>query len=372
MGLPNRGGGMSGRAVETYASAGEERRLKTGGGQDWLPHKGWAAALAVALAAVFLGGLVALFTADFAGGQVYPEYSTLRADPDGAKLLFESLARLPGLMVTRNFMPLQNLEANGSTVALLGLRELDPDELEKLAGRGNRVVAALREDWRPETKESDEIFKQWQVRIAVDHEKDQPDRLYFSKAQGWNAMESSSGKLVAIEREFGRGTVALLAASSDFSNESAVEADRLPQVTAALGASSRIVFDESHLGIAESGSVVGLARRFRMMGLAAGLAIVAALFIWRNSSSFPVREASGPVSSLTGRTSAAGLVTLLHKHVPTRALTAACWQEWLAGRRREFSPERVARAEAIARSMADRPLEAAREIHAALHSKGAL
>jgi hypothetical protein len=145
----------------------------------------------------------------------------------------------------------------------------------------------------------------------------------------------------------------------------------LPQVTAALGANSRIVFDESHLGIAESGSVVGLARRFRMMGLAAGLGIVAALFIWRNSSSFPVGQASRPVA-LAGRTSASGLLTLLRKNVAPRELTAACWQEWLAGRRREFSSERVARAEAIARDMADRPLEAAREIHAVLHSKGAL
>jgi hypothetical protein len=340
--------------------------------------RGWkAAALAAALAAVFLGGLVALFTADFAGGEVYPEYSTLRADPDGAKLLFDSLARLPGLTVTRNFMPVQSLTSESlapdeSTVVLLGLHEIDPAELEQLANRGHRVVAALREDWRPEPKESDEIFKQWQVRIEVDTEKDHAYPLYFSKAQGWNPMERAGEKLIAIERPFGHGTVALLAASDDFSNASVAASDRLPQVTAALGANSRIVFDESHLGIAESGSVVGLARRFRMMGLAGGLAIVAALFIWRNGSSFPVRQASRPVSSLTGRTSAAGLLTLLHKHVPTRELTAACWQEWLAGRRREFSPQRVERAEAIVRGMADRPLEAAREIHAVLHSKGAL
>src|SRR5580692_7005239 len=135
--------------------------------------RGWkAAAAAVALAALFLTGLVALFNADFAGGEVYPEYSTLRADPNGAKLLFESLARLPDLTVTRNFMPVQNLAANAATAVLLGLHELDPADLEKLAGRGDRVVAALREEWTPESKESDEIFKQWQVRIEVDTEKD--------------------------------------------------------------------------------------------------------------------------------------------------------------------------------------------------------
>jgi hypothetical protein len=325
-----------------------------------------------ALAVVFLGGLIALFNADFASGEVYPEYSTLRADPSGTKLLFDSLARLPGVTVVRNFMPLQNLAANGTTVVLLGLNDPDLDMIEKLAKSGARVVAALREDWKPDDKESAAILKQWQVMLAVDPEKGHANHLYFSHADAWTPMERAGTKLVAIERPFGKGTVALLAGSSDFSNQSAAAEDRIEQVAAALGANSRIVFDESHLGIAESGSVVGLARRFRMMGLAAGLGICAALFIWRNASAFPVRQASWPVAALTGRTSASGLLTLLRKHVSPRELTAACWREWLAGRRREFSAERVARAEAIAQTMADRPLEAAREIQAVLHSKGAL
>ena len=330
----------------------------------------WPAVLGLAL--LFAAALIALFNSDFAGGEVYPEYSTLRADPGGAKLLFDSLARVPGVNVSRNFMPLANLAANGSTVVLLGLHGPDLDAIEKLAKSGARVVAALRADWEPEPKESAAIFDQWQVRLEVEAEKP-PSRLYFSEARGWSATEGSGGKLTAIERPFGRGTVALLAASGDFSNQSTVEQDSLPEVTAALGSNSRIVFDESHLGIAESGSVVGLARRFHMMGMAAGLAIFAALFIWRNASSFPnVRQASGPAGALTGRTSASGLLTLLRKNIPQRDLTAACWQEWLAARRREFSPERVARAEAIAKTMSSRPLEAAREIQAVLHSKGAL
>ncbi len=338
-----------------------------------------AAALAISLAGVFLAGLVALFHADFAGGGVYPEYSTLRADPSGAKLLFDSLARLPGLTVARNFLPLQNLTASGSTVVLLALRDSDLDVIEKLAKGGARVVAALKEDWTPAPAASDEIFKQWQVRLAIDSEKDGASRLYFSEAHGWKPMQRAGARLIAIERPFGKGTVAFLAGSSAFSNRSSVAMDRLPQVTAALGSNSRIVFDESHLGIAESGSVMGLARRFHMLGLAAGLAICAALFIWRNASAFPPPKSMGPDSGsvpLTGRTSAEGLLTLLRKNITPRELSAACWQEWLAGRRREFSPERVESAAAIARGMADRPLEAARQVHSALqaagHSKGTL
>jgi hypothetical protein len=330
-----------------------------------------ATALAIAMAGLFLAGLVALFNADFVGGEVYPEYSTLRAGPSGTKLLFDSLARLPGVNVARNFMPLQSLPGIGSTVVLLGLHDSDLDPIEKLAMSGARVVAAFREDWKPEPKEYAAIFKQWHVRLAVAIEENRPSHLYFSEAKGWNPMEWGGTEPIAIERPFGKGAVALLAASGDFSNQSTVARDRLPQVTAALGPNSRIVFDESHLGIAESGSVVGLARRFHMMGMAAGLAICAALFIWRNSSSF-VQQASRPVAQLSGRTSASGLLTLLRKNIPPREVTAACWHEWLAGSRREFSPGRIARAETIARTMADRPLEAAREINVALHSKGAL
>ena len=335
--------------------------------------KGWkAVALVVVLAAAFLGGLVALFSANFAGGSVYPDYSTLRADPEGSKLLFDSLARLPDLTVTRNFMPLQNLAADGSTIVLLDLHDPDFEVVKALAKSGARVVAALQQDWEPETKESDAIFKQLQVRLAVDQEKDRAPHLYFSEAPAWTPMERDGTKLIAIERPFGKGTVALLAASADFSNHSTVGSNRLPQVTAALGTNSRIVFDESHLGIAESGSVMGLARRFHMMGIAAGLAICAALFIWRNASAFPNVGQSGRPVSLSGRTSASGLLTLLHKNIPPRDLTAACWQEWLASRRREFPPDRIERAEAIAHTMADRPLEAARDIQITLHSKGPL
>jgi hypothetical protein len=318
--------------------------------------------------------LVALFNVDFAGGNVYPEYSTLRADPKGAKLLFDSLAHLPGITAVRNFMPVQNLPANGSTVVLLGLNDPDLDVIEKLARGGDRVVAALRDDWKPEPKEASEIFKQWHVRIATISEKNKSSRLYFSEAQGWTTLENEGAKLMAIERPFGKGTVALLASSGDFSNQSSVASGRLPPVTAALGENARIVFDESHLGIAESGSVMGLARRFRMMGFAVGLAICAALFIWRNASAFPPPELAEKetVQHLIGRTSAAGLLTLLRKNVAPRELIEACFKEWLAGRRRQFSAERIASAEAIARGMAQRPLEAAREIHSVLHSKGAL
>ena len=165
-----------------------------------------------------------------------------------------------------------------------------------------------------------------------------------------------------MERSFDKGSIVLISESDAFGNASTLASDQLDTVSAALGGNRRIVFDEQHFGIAESGSVMGLARRYRLMGLALGLAICAALFIWKNAAPFPPPAAARRAGPLAGRTSLSGLLTLLRRHVPPAGLAAACWQEWLATHRREVTPEILARAETIARDSGKRPLEAAREL----------
>src|SRR6266540_2668319 len=111
---------------------------------------------AVLLAAMLLGGfgygLLRLFQFRFSTGDAYPKYSSLRTDPAGVRVFFDSLARLPGMRVARNLMPLAGMTQTGSTVFLLGVApNLSSGEgtiflrsLEQLAARGNRVVLALR------------------------------------------------------------------------------------------------------------------------------------------------------------------------------------------------------------------------------------
>ena len=110
--------------------------------------------LIVLLAALFTYGLIHVFSLRFATGEVYPEYSSLRASPGGAKLLYDSLSQTPGVVASRNYFPLEYLEETHATIFLLALHAgefaADPepylDSVERLAGRGNRVVTAL--DWR--------------------------------------------------------------------------------------------------------------------------------------------------------------------------------------------------------------------------------
>jgi len=315
------------------------------------------------LSAVFAGGVVYLFNRQFAAGGAYPEYSTLRSDPAGAKLLFESLHRLPGVTVARNYLPLDRVADRDSTVLMLGVDRGDPDphSLEEFTKRGNRLVIAFVQG--PEVAPLSPLEKAWGIRYDRAHR-------YFSEAPRWEILERNGTQPVVIEKAFGKGTVVLVADSRLFSNESAAAGRQTPLLAQIIGGHSRIVFDEAHLGIVESGSVVALARRYRLHGLALGLALVAMLFIWRNATSFPPVAAAPREEKVAGRTSVAGLVTLLRRHIAPDRLASACWQEWLKSHARNLSSTRRAQAEDALRNHAGRPTAALREIQTIVRAKG--
>lgn len=69
--------------------------------------------LALLLGGGFAYGLAHLFILRYEIGDVYPPYSSLRADPLGTKALAEALDELPNVDVHRNFKPLPKLRAGG-------------------------------------------------------------------------------------------------------------------------------------------------------------------------------------------------------------------------------------------------------------------
>lgn len=87
----------------------------------------------------------------FSAGDTYPPYSSLRSDPLGSRVLFESLDRLEGLQAVRNYRSLDKLEGGpGQTLMLLRLtpevfasREFNGRDVQSFAARGGRVVITL-------------------------------------------------------------------------------------------------------------------------------------------------------------------------------------------------------------------------------------
>src|SRR5580704_332532 len=70
------------------------------------------AVLFAAILAGFVIGIIHLFQLRFNSGDIYPAYSSLRADPLGVKMLYESLDRLPGISVDRFYLPDSKLSGN--------------------------------------------------------------------------------------------------------------------------------------------------------------------------------------------------------------------------------------------------------------------
>src|ERR1041385_3234500 len=109
---------------------------------------------------------------------LFPYTTLFRSDPVGVKLLFDSLARIPGLTLSRNYLPLDGMSAAGTTLILLGLQPAALAEnaavLQKIAGAGNRVVAAMggQSDAKPEALE-----KSWGVRLDTDSNRRVAHRL---------------------------------------------------------------------------------------------------------------------------------------------------------------------------------------------------
>ncbi|MEO7794926.1 MAG: DUF4350 domain-containing protein [Thermoanaerobaculia bacterium] len=352
-----------------------------------------AAALA-ALALLLMVGLTELYRLRFSSGDLYPYASSFRADPLGAKVLYESVRDLPGVVVERHQRPLADLAADRDTVVfLLGLRpadvELTPSPLlraaEALAGRGARVVlvfAPLTGEVSPEPLErrasADEpdAARQppgetrrrspvWQLttrRLALAARAEgvtepapattarlelgladlglpgelllHTDLTFASESLDDRArvIYRRSGEPVVIERTLGSGSVAVVADGFLFANEGLSRDRQTAFLAWALGEGRRVVFDEGHLGVEESSGVMVLARRYRLLPFLAVLAVLAGLFVWSAASGLLPAPPPAPAGShlVAGGDAASGLAKLLARGLDPRELLPLCAERWAA------------------------------------------
>ena len=425
-----------------------------------------ALGLAGALA-VFGWGVVHLFALRFAGGDVYPAYSTLRKDPLGAAAFYDALAALPGLSVERNLRPLASL-ALPSRWLVGPLATPDParavgpsgplvcfylgadaygwpqlfrhDQFERLDAimrQGGRVVVTFLpgrtpltvkrlERFRRDESEEDQspppgspprrkepaknrrpagmrwedLIDRWGIdfrrvdkipaRVPVATGNDEPPLaqpvagqpsngtggvswhsvLGFdldtpaARAAGWRALYQRGKEPVIVTRPVGdHGGALILASDSYFLSNEALRAEPRPALLSALvGPARRVIFDETHFGIAEQPGMMTLARRYHLQGALGALGLLAGLFLWRNVVSLvpppvPAGDAAA-MATVTGRDAAAGFLNLLRRGVSPRELIAVCLAQW-----QQAPGQRVPDAATVARLRALADAEAARPIN---------
>ncbi len=109
----------------------------------------------LALLAVLVLGVMHLFELRYKRGDVYPPHSTLRADPLGAKAIFDVLGAMPGFDVRRNFRPLVRLKPpQPITLAYVGVGyearwgEDELREFESLVSKGTRAVFVFAHEFK--------------------------------------------------------------------------------------------------------------------------------------------------------------------------------------------------------------------------------
>jgi hypothetical protein len=119
----------------------------------------------VMIAVMFTAGLYWLYQLRISGGDVFPRYSSLRADPLGTRGFYEALDALPELDVGRSLQPLEKLQAlPPRTIILAGMNrhrwEAFPtrvsNALDSAVRAGSRVVVLFTAEQERVDESSDE------------------------------------------------------------------------------------------------------------------------------------------------------------------------------------------------------------------------
>jgi hypothetical protein len=299
---------------------------------------------------VLIWGLTDVVVTPLETGEVYPPFSSLRSDPMGAKALYESLAAL--IPVNRLFKQRTKLADSGDALFVLGVdpvawSALEAETIEgyrKLVEGGGRLVIGFLPVRGPEEAPmSRPVEAMWGIKFHYRQQKTESGRtipretaLYFETSPEWRKGEGF------VERKFGAGSVVLVSDTFALSNEGLRESPNSRLISQIVGDSRRVIFDENHFGVVETGSVVKLMRKYGLEGGIAVLAIVAALFIWRSTSSLLPPRKVVDETAIAGRDSLAGMTALLHRGVAEKDLMSVCFAEWS---KMERNQERVGRVE---------------------------
>jgi hypothetical protein len=244
-------------------------------------------------------------------GDVYPPYSSLRSDPLGTMVLFESLGRTRDLAVRRDYSTAGQMpDAVGTTYLHLSAspedwRRIQPEEfntIDRFVREGGRLVIALRgvpaeivhiDRTISEAEKNAEKEKQrkaeeqaavklvsaeerWGFQTQLVNLKQEEESNYIPAVvqnvstmtmpatlqwysgivltnlhSEWKPVYARDGQPVIAERQFGKGAVVLATDSFFLSNEAMAEARHPELLVWLIGSGSTVFFDEAHLGIVD-------------------------------------------------------------------------------------------------------------------------
>jgi len=336
--------------------------------------RGWNWIAGVMLIGALAWGLEQVIVAPLETGDVYPPFSSLRSDPLGTRALYESLAEQPGIEVDRLYKQRTQLASPEEAMLVLGVdpvpwatqKVADYAEYEKVVKNGGRLVIGFLPVRARSMKPGEgALHGYWNLTLEFRKPEREDDSsnvpresaMYFDAGPEWRRGDGF------IERGSGEGTIVLVAQGFALSNEGLREARDAALIAGVVGSAHKIVFDENHFGVVETGSVAKLMRKYHLEGAVGVLAAVFGLFLWRSASSLLPPRCAAAADAVTGRDSLEGMTALLHRGVAERDLIDVCFAQWS---RTERAKARIARVEDAIRGQGKDPAAAYREACAAL------
>ena len=330
----------------------------------------------------FLLGAGWLLALMFSAGNAYPAYSSLRNDPLGSRVLYESLRQLPGKQVRRNFEdPAQARLDSKSLHLYLGARAtawtaMPPEQATHLVEalrEGGTVVLAFspgeyNDNLNATIREildslggsilfSEQFGISWKG--VEDEAADKPttpvtlnpeagiayrhfprDWVVHSRVrlvpenEAWVTIyRDEKGQAVVAERTVDRGRLILLADAYALSNEGLAYERQTALLSHLFGQADSILFHEYHLGLVNNPGVGTLIRRYGLFPFLGGLILCGLLFVWRTTQPLvPPVEDRGSLATgdgaVAGRTPSEGFLSLLQRGISRRDLLKTCWSTW--------------------------------------------
>ncbi len=344
--------------------------------------KHWLGLLLLLCGLVF--GLFQVLKHRLARGDAFPSGSSFRTEPTGLRALHDALREQGRLSVTRQRTRLRASDALLRTtliVAAVSPEDLyDPEfslagVLPELVEKGLRVVVLL--DTEQAVKcaknrcasmgESDEsehpeappvqvkktrtkkangrlnLAESWGFEISGSAEKNSSKARrtsavpeWVEQAIAWRGQAFFSWKgsdfkqlfvkgeqPVVAERNFGLGQVVLVASTFPLSNESIAKERSTSFLWWLTGERSRVVFEETHLGLSEGRGVVSMMRNYGLEGGLYGLVLAGLVYVWYAGSPLIRRAPRNARDRVTASANDA-FSALLMRAVPLDNLLDTC------------------------------------------------
>ncbi len=331
------------------------------------------------------------FESGFDRGHMYPEHSSLRADPRGVMMLFETLERIEAINASRSFEPFSKwweripVRPQDAAYIILDARSSDlhdPALLSFLQLGGRLIITPASFRFNPPARsnqgatpksKSDNADDGSSDSIAVTPEANQltqsltqlvfhenvaghdadaqlqphspltaqaPESIRWqAKAYmrlrphkdgtaDWDILYAVHRQPVIVGQQIGKGQIIVLADGLPLTNESLYGETDTDFFKWLLGNRTRIIFDEYHFGIIQPRGIALLVRQYNLELTALTLFASFILLVWHGASPLLPNISADRDHNIQSRTAMSGYRDLLQRYLKHENQLLTCLDEW--------------------------------------------